>query len=97
MTASSKKNEEELMTRVQFKTNKYDRENAEKLVKSKYGLTLNQYFNMKVVEFSNEYLNDEEVLSDETQKIVNDAVDGKLDGTTYDNVDAFLKDLGLER
>jgi len=88
------KNTKREKTRIQINADVYDKENAAQFVELEYGLSLNQYLGMKVKELSKSYLN-EETISYETQKLIDDAVSDKTDTTTYNSTDDLFKDQGL--
>lgn len=81
-------------TRLQVTVNKNDKINAEEYTKSNFGLTLNQYLNMQITQMSKHYINEDEV-TDEVQKEIDDAVAGKTKGKVYESADALLNDLNL--
>lgn len=80
--------------RMQITLDPYDKENAEKMVRAEYGLSLNQYMVMETKKLANQYLN-EYYVSPETQSVIDQAVTGTLKTSKPQSADDFLKDLGI--
>lgn len=80
--------------RMQITLDPYDKENAEKMVRAEYGLSLNQYMVMETKKLANQYLS-EDYISPETQTLIDQAVAGDLKTTKPQSADDFLKDLGI--
>ncbi|GEO65028.1 hypothetical protein [Companilactobacillus nantensis] len=80
--------------RMQITLDSYDKENAEKMVRAEYGLSLNQYMVMETKKLANQYLS-EDYVSPETQSVIDQAVTGTLKTSKPQSADDFLKNLGI--
>ncbi|KRM14803.1 hypothetical protein FD31_GL001662 [Companilactobacillus nantensis DSM 16982] len=79
---------------MQITLDSYDKENAEKMVRAEYGLSLNQYMVMETKKLANQYLS-EDYVSPETQSVIDQAVTGTLKTSKPQSADDFLKNLGI--